>query len=127
MINSIEDLRSAGVLPTGPVSAWPQERNQAGPDIQKTEEAAKRQQQRDTMIKATTGEMARGFLKTATQAVMNGKVSKKIREERYEVCKACPHFIEENKRCSECGCFMEAKTWVAGDPNMLCPKHKWKE
>lgn len=127
MINSIEDLRSAGVLPSGPVSAWPKERNQAGPEVQKTTDAIKRNQQHDTMVKATTGEMARGFLKTATQALTNGKVSKEIREERYETCKACPHFIEENKRCSECGCFMEAKTWIAGDPNMLCPKHKWKK
>ena len=78
-----------------------------------------------TEVKASAGEMAKGFLKTAGQAMRHGKVSAEIREERYDTCKACPAFIEKTKRCSECGCFMEAKSWVAGDPDMLCPLKKW--
>jgi hypothetical protein len=79
----------------------------------------------DTKVKSNIASMAQGFLRTASQAVTHGKVSAEVREQRYETCKACPHFIEDSKRCSECGCFMEAKTWVAGDPRNLCPKNKW--
>ena len=78
-----------------------------------------------TTVKASAGKMATGLLKTAGQALMHGKVSEEIRNERYDTCKACPFFVEDSKRCSECGCFMEAKTWVGGDPNALCPKQKW--
>lgn len=70
-------------------------------------------------------DMAKNLVQTTKQALFNGKVSAEIREERYNTCKACPFFIENSKRCSECGCFMEAKTWVGGDPNSLCPKQKW--
>ena len=65
-------------------------------------------------------------MKTAGQAARYGKVSKEIREERYDTCKGCPFFDEKSKRCKDCGCFMEAKTWVGGDPDMLCPQKKWK-
>jgi len=122
MIKSIEDLRSAGVLPTGPVSAWPESRNVPAPSM------ASNWQDKEKAAKVTAGfsRMAAGLMRTAGQAVMNGKVSTEIREERYDMCKKCPYFIEESKRCSECGCFMEAKSWVGGDPNTLCPKKKWK-
>ena len=119
MINSIEDLRSGGVLPTGPVSAWPQERNVAGEGLDKqhkpTEEG-----------KLTMTKMAKNMVKTAGQAIVNGRVSKEIREERYDTCKACPFFDANSKRCKSCGCFMEAKTWVGGAPDALCPEKKWK-
>ena len=81
--------------------------------------------ERPKKVNASTGKMAKGLLKTAGQAFRHGKVSAEIREERYDTCKSCPFFIEDSKRCSECGCFMEAKTWVGGDPNTLCPKQKW--
>lgn len=76
-------------------------------------------------VKASAGQMAKGLLKTGMQAVKNGRVTEEIRNERYDTCKACPFFIEDSKRCSECGCFMEAKTWIGGDPDLLCPKKKW--
>jgi len=76
-------------------------------------------------VKASPKKMAGGLLKTAGQALRHGKVSAEIREERYDTCKACPFFVEDSKRCSDCGCFMEAKTWVGGDPDMLCPQKKW--
>jgi hypothetical protein len=124
MINSIEDLRSGGVLPSGPVSAWPQSRNAPGPEMKKAwhdRDIAKH----DTQVKAGLGDMAKGLVKVAAQAVSHGRVSEEIREERMETCRQCPHFIEDSKRCSECGCFMEAKSWVGGDPKGLCPKAKW--
>lgn len=111
-----EELKSAGVYPMGPVSAWPQERNE------QIHEAAGA---RVTRVKVSAGKMAGGLLRTAGQALRHGRVSKEIRNERYETCKACPAFNSDSKRCGECGCFMEAKTWVGGNPNMLCPLKKW--
>ena len=113
-----EELKSAGAYPAGPCSAWPQERNTALTD-------AMAGKARATKVKATPGQMVGGLLRTAGQAVASGRVSSEIREERYDTCKKCPAFIEGSKRCSECGCFMEAKTWVGGDPKALCPLKKW--
>lgn len=84
-----------------------------------------KQKQKATKVTATAGGMAKGLFRTATSAVRYGKVSSEIREERYDTCKACPFFVEDSKRCSDCGCFMEAKTWVGGDPDALCPQKKW--
>lgn len=118
-----EELKSGGAYPTGPVSAWPRDRHEelaaarvpAGPaqDVSRPR------------VKAGLGKMATGLLNTASQAVRNGRVSEEIREERYDKCKTCPAFLSDSKRCSECGCFMEAKTWVGGDPDTLCPLKKW--
>jgi len=79
----------------------------------------------DTEVKASVGKMITGFSKAAGQAVRFGKVSAEIRNERFDTCKSCPSFIKDSKRCSECGCFMEAKTWLGGDPDTLCPRKKW--
>lgn len=121
MINSVEDLRSAGVLPTGPVSAWPQSRNVAGEIMKKSPE-----HRQDPAIKPSIAQLASGLGKVAMQGIANGRVSKEVREERYDTCKACPAFRKEDKRCSDCGCFMEAKTWIGGDPDTLCPQKKWE-
>lgn len=112
-----EELKSAGAYPVGPVSGWPKERH----DEMTAKYSAKPQQQ----VSAGLGKMAKGLLKTGAQAIMNGKVSSEIREERYDICKECPSFDAESKRCNDCGCFMEAKTWVGGDPDQLCPQKKW--
>ena len=118
-MNIREELKSAGVYPTGPVSAWPQERNTA---LTLAADSAPHA----TKVKASAAKMIGGLAKTASQAMMSGRVSAEIREERYDTCKACPAFIENSKRCSECGCFMEAKTWVGGNPDFLCPLKKWE-
>ena len=76
-------------------------------------------------IKASPSAMAKGLVKTAGQALRHGKVSSEVREERYDTCKGCPLFDAKSKRCNDCGCFMEAKTWVGGDPDTLCPQKKW--
>ncbi len=114
-----DELKSAGIYPTGPVSAWPRERH-----IRLTQERVSKIS-KSTVVNATAGSMARNLLKTAGSAIRHGSVSSEIREERYDTCKSCPFFIEESKRCSDCGCFMEAKTWVGGDPDDLCPQKKW--
>lgn len=118
-----EELKTGGVYPTGPCSAWPRERNKALlAAINKGIEASNNHAKKVT---ASGGRMAKGLLRTAGQALRHGKVSAEIREERYNTCKSCPFFVEDSKRCSDCGCFMEAKTWVGGDPDALCPQKKW--
>ena len=119
-----EELKSAGTYPQGPVSAWPQDRNDAL--ISQARDRGRAGRQSATKVNASAGKMAAGLLKTAGQALRHGKVSEVIRNERYETCKACPAFMEDSKRCSECGCFMEAKTWVGGNPDALCPLKKWE-
>jgi len=119
-MNIREELKSAGAYPTGPVSAWPLSRNE-----ELTAYANKGKPEHAKKVKASATKMAGGLLKTAGQAIRHGKVSAEIREERYDTCKACPAFIEDSKRCSECGCFMEAKTWIGGDKDVLCPLKKW--
>jgi hypothetical protein len=115
----VKELSCDGVAPSGPVSAWPYARNQ---ELMKQKNIQISKQS----INATPMQMLRGMASVAGQAIQHGRVSEQIREERYSTCKACPFFIEESKRCSECGCFMEAKTWVGGDPNGLCPKQRWE-
>lgn len=112
-----EELKTDGVYPSGPVSAWPQERHN------KLMTAAS--QKHATKVKASVGEMITGFSKATGQAVRFGKVSAEVRNERFNTCKACPSFIKDSKRCSECGCNMQAKTWIGGNPDQLCPLKKW--
>jgi len=40
---------------------------------------------------------------------------------RYSICKQCPKFTAA-RRCSECGCFMAAKTKLK---EATCPLGKW--
>ena len=112
-----EEMKSAGVYPIGAVSAWPRERHQR---LMESLGAPRKKE-----IQASAGKMAKGLLRTAGQAIRNGKVTSEVREERYATCKACPLFDPQSKRCTDCGCFMEAKTWVGGDPDLLCPQQKW--
>jgi hypothetical protein len=113
-----EELKSAGVYPTGPVSAWPEERNKKLHSLMFGDEPPRK-------INASMGKMSKNLAKTAGQAIRNGRVTKEIRDERYDTCNSCEFFVKETKRCSECGCYMEAKTWVGGNPDGLCPKKKW--
>ena len=47
---------------------------------------------------------------------------KLTREERYNLCKACPHFQPKMKRCRLCGCFMKLKTKIMFAE---CPDGRW--
>jgi hypothetical protein len=120
--NLLEELKSAGTYPSGPCSAWPEARNV---ELQKLHREATGKPVHAKTVKASAGKMAGGLLRTAGQAMRHGKVTSEVREERYDTCKSCPFFVEDSKRCSDCGCFMEAKTWVGGDPDQLCPQKKW--
>jgi len=43
-------------------------------------------------------------------------------ELRMEICKACPHYVPVVSVCSECGCFLPAKTMMK---KTSCPLEKW--
>ena len=49
-------------------------------------------------------------------------VSKEIAKQRYNICKECEE-MNRLKQCSQCGCFVIAKTRFANSP---CPKNKWQ-
>lgn len=136
-------FESAGVMPTGPVCLWPIQRHAASlngaenPDrwdtaeevngrVAAAEKAIAEGSPQAEKVKVSAGRMMQGLAKVAASAVVNGRVSKTIREERWATCQGCPSLIKSSNRCSECGCFMLAKTWVAGDPKMLCPLKKWE-
>jgi hypothetical protein len=60
----------------------------------------------------------------AAQAKYEGmRATDEQREERYDICKQCPHYISITTSCTQCGCFMAAKTYLAGAE---CPIGKWK-
>ena len=114
-----EQFRSGGELPIGPISPWPQ-----GRAIRTLDELHLRRGNA-TVVEASVGTMAKGLVKTIAAAAQNGKVSSEIRKERFATCLACPHFVQDSSRCSLCGCYMKAKTWVDGPPQALCPAKKW--
>lgn len=118
-----EELKSAGAYPVGPVSAWPQERNQRL--VAQRGSTTPAVSQHATKVKARPMEMAKGLVSSAVTAARHGKVSSEVREERWNTCQKCPSLIKNSSRCAECGCMMKAKTWLNGDPKMLCPKQKW--
>ena len=82
-------------------------------------------QREERRVTATVGEMAKGLVRSAGQALKNGRVEPEIRSERIKTCQDCPFFTKD-QRCSACGCFMPAKSWIGGDPRTLCPHKKWK-
>jgi hypothetical protein len=133
MIKSAADLAVVNedgslTYPMGPCSAWPKERNDSirfnratgnfvdeqGKDVEPSSEQVK--------IKATVMDMAKNLTVTTVKALSRGKLNKEDRDKRYNECLNCPSFVQHSKRCSECGCFMSAKTWVAG---ATCPLGKW--
>jgi len=66
---------------------------------------------------------ARAAGRAAVRIVSTEKlfVSKEQRSERLDVCNQCEEL--ENGRCSECGCFVVAKSWLTTED---CPTGKWK-
>lgn len=51
------------------------------------------------------------------------KVPTKISDERMDICMLCDKLKLPTKQCTECGCFMVAKTML---PQSECPIGKWK-
>lgn len=71
-------------------------------------------------------QMTRNLLKTSwdsAKGVMSGRqllVSSEEAHRRLSICESCPKYKE--KRCVECGCFMEQKTHLEA---ATCPDNKW--
>lgn len=42
--------------------------------------------------------------------------------ERMNICLECEHYFSLTSQCSQCGCFLKAKTKLAGSS---CPIKKW--
>ena len=42
--------------------------------------------------------------------------------ERMAICRKCPLYDSVFGRCKDCGCFLKAKTKLAGEE---CPQGKW--
>ena len=76
--------------------------------------------------KLTPMQMAKGLAKATMQAISDGRVDQEVREERLATCSACPFFNKDAKTCNKCGCFMEIKSWIGGNPDSLCPDKRWK-
>ena len=103
-----EEFKSAGVYPSGPVSAWPQERNRsllkahaeqakATQEIEQARGYGSLEGMSDDELREYrnrrlpgVGKMAQGLMKTAGAALVGGRVSREIRDERYATCQACP-------------------------------------
>lgn len=124
MINSIFDLAYQNedgtyVMPAGPCMAWPKERGMPGPALV---EPGSESKQTNKKIKASIADMTKSLIENSVNIVKTGTLTKEARDERLNTCIQCEHFIEKSKRCSECGCFMEAKTWITG---ATCPVGKW--
>jgi hypothetical protein len=74
-------------------------------------------------------DMVKGFLGTAKDIVfgaVHGEdvlVTEEVYNTRMSICAGCEFFRKEDKRCSKCGCFMEAKTRFK---KTFCPIHKWE-
>lgn len=51
-------------------------------------------------------------------------VDDNIFNERMEICKKCDKYDSNQKRCMECGCFLESKARIILES---CPLEKWTE
>jgi len=49
-------------------------------------------------------------------------VPENIEQERLNICQSCEHFFKLTTQCKKCGCFVKAKTKLAGGS---CPIKKW--
>lgn len=74
-------------------------------------------------------DMLKGISNTAkdvAKGVILGEgvlVTEETYSSRISICNGCEFFIKEDKRCSQCGCFMEAKARLK---KAFCPIHKWE-
>jgi hypothetical protein len=72
-------------------------------------------------VEATPGQMAAGLARAAGRLITQGVASAEVKASRLSVCNACPHKLPSG-RCAKCGCFLAAKTAVAGE---ACPLGYW--
>jgi hypothetical protein len=51
-------------------------------------------------------------------------VSQEIKMQRLATCKKCTHYVSKLKTCTQCGCYVPAKTMFA---KTTCPVGNWNE
>lgn len=66
---------------------------------------------------STTVQQVKTVVNTAVPTVTEEK-----RNQRFDMCKACPEFLELTSQCKKCGCFMKVKTALE---SAKCPIGKW--
>lgn len=49
-------------------------------------------------------------------------VTDEVYNTRMSICQSCEFFRQDDKRCSQCGCFMEVKSKFK---KTYCPVHRW--
>jgi tRNA(Ile2) C34 agmatinyltransferase TiaS len=67
-----------------------------------------------------------GTTKDIIASVARGEemfVEEAVYIDRMNICNGCEFFRRDDKRCTQCGCFMEAKTRFK---KTYCPIGKWK-
>lgn len=74
---------------------------------------------RDTQIRAFVGAVA-----TECGAAASGEpaVEPEERARRIAICEGCDYFVRADRRCSRCGCWVDAK---AGFRTQQCPEARW--
>lgn len=93
---------------------------------EKAKEMEKMLKEEDISKFPSTFQMARNAFKQAwdsTKGVLSGRnflVEANTANNRYSICEGCEFFKE--KRCTQCGCFMEAKVHLE---LASCPVGKW--
>jgi len=74
-------------------------------------------------------DMAKSLLNTTkdvASGIIQGEgllVTEEVYNTRMNICNGCEFFVHKSKRCTQCGCFMEAKTRLK---KTFCPIHKWE-
>lgn len=70
--------------------------------------------------------MAKNLWRSIKDFVASGGklASKSVRQKRTAICVRCVHYDLKAKRCTQCGCFQDAKVWVAAAKCPLDPP-KW--
>lgn len=74
-------------------------------------------------------DMTKGFVNSAIDVISGAvrgegiMVTEEVYKTRMDICASCEFFRRDDKRCSQCGCFMETKTKFK---QTYCPIHKWE-
>ena len=68
--------------------------------------------------------MAGNAIKAAGDLIKKGfkLATAEEQAERLEICKGCEHYIKDQNRCLECGCFLK---WKARMEAWNCPLGRW--
>lgn len=112
------------IPPLGPCSIWPKERGMLSNEYTKRiiDGEVKGHIMQDPQLRANLGDMAKGLVDSGIKFITEGYGDPELSKSRYEACEKCPFFIRSSKLCSECGCYMPAKTKLKA---ATCPKGIW--